>query len=255
MKYSNMEERIMYNIQRNDRSIRFTLIELLVVISIIMMLAALLLPALQKAKATSHRIACASNLKNLTVGMHCYAGDWRGYLPQEPAASEYECWDAKIADYMNYRMTGNRNTWGPPVFHCPAGIPNPYYALGSSRGYAMNGILAHSTLSSTYMPRQNIIGGNPENGKIFLLADMWVDTLVPMAEHYTVGHPVNYEYVSLTQFARLAYRHSKTFNFSRMDGSVDNTKRGNSGGGEKPVWFFYASSNAGAYWQDGAVMK
>lgn len=255
MKDSNMEGNVMYNISKSTRILYFTLIELLVVIAIIMILASLLFPSLQKAKATSQRIACASNLKNLTVGMHCYAGDWHGYLPQRPAENEYQCWDVKIADYMNYRMTGNRNSWGPPIFHCPAGIPNPYYALGSSRGYAMNLYPARSEPVATCLPRQNIVGGNPENGKLFLLADMWIDVLNPMAEHYTVGYPANYEYVDLTQFVRLAYRHSKRFNFSRMDGSVDNTTRGNSGGGEKQIWFFYASSSPYAYWQDGAVAR
>ena len=99
----------------------FTLIELLVVIVIIAILAALLLPALARAKEQARRIKCISNLKQLVLAGRTFALDHEGGFPWHTDVSEGGTYDSPMAAsaWGNFSALSNELVT-PRLLACPS---------------------------------------------------------------------------------------------------------------------------------------
>ena len=136
----------------NGHCVKFTLIELLVVIGVVSILAALLLPALQKARESARTITCTNNMRQTALALILYADDYKyaGWHTRNPAAGEdgLGLWAKGLTVYTNILSLPKGRQEN--ILFCPSIEPRGTFWLSADA--TPNQVQSELTKSYTHPP-------------------------------------------------------------------------------------------------------
>ena len=217
---------------------RFTLIELLVVIAIIAILAAILLPALNSARARGRSASCISNLSQMGKAAFAYVDTFDGitvplqgmayYVKPENSGSAGTSFYDPRSWFAGYFTPSESSDPPPPVMVCPEVPRNAFVGYAASgtllwtRSYAMP--QGSSWTGCAYGPPA--AHGYPQKYTSYLDPSniVWITDGVG-AYGFTSNSEVNFKKsypIEGTAKRRVDYRHSDTVNVLTMGGNVVN---------------------------------